>query len=613
MALKDTPSKAQNIATFDSAGGPARLRYDVPLPGQYRGHRIVALDNLGLADADWQVLAADDDLIKQLNLQVAGATGGINYSFDTQLAIQYWFRQARANGVPGDKINELERFLASPEQGQRISLAQGTPTGISFTGSTSLSDIAGLRETLASRSIMFTPGQTRTIGLRGSQVGIPQGLTLDPSVLPPSPLPELIPLLKSYFDKFSLGVLEIPRPDSSGGTVTVDVPVKAQPKPQLALVEVYAVSSFLGDYGLGRTVKTMTLLPGEEMTMRIRTWRSSEMSTKESSSIFDSATVEAKDRFHSAVQRETTDKQTQTSQTEWHVEAEVGASWGWGSANVSGGGGGQYHSGREQFASQVNNATQEHAREASNKRDTSITSTTERIERREDEEIIERVIRNVNLRRVLSFVFRELNQTYDTCMHLVEVKIGYSDGTPNSWREVPLSGLRGLLEEVLQNKIDETAQEILNLISVVFDEQDNPHNVLEQFTWDAAANGWIPDRQPKRMVDGRWAPPQKDLYYRYRRGKIGQSDVEGVILRKTTVVLRTDSVLVEALLGEADALDEYAMVSQKADAEAKELANEQTSIVNAAMEKIDASELLRVYAEIVGKNGVVKLDLHQVP
>jgi hypothetical protein len=323
--------------------------------------------------------------------------------------------------------------------------------------------------------------------------------------------------------------------------------------------------------------------------------------------------VESKDRFQSAVQKETTDKRTQTSQTEWHVEAEVGASWGWGSADFSGGGSGQYHSGREEFGRQVNDASQEHAREASNKRETNVTSSTERTEKLEEEETVDRVIRNVNLRRTLNFVFRELNQTYDTYVHLIEVKIGYSDGTPNSWREVPLSGLRGLLTDVLVGRVDETAKAILDLICIVFDNQDAPQNVLDRFTWNAQKGVWNVEQDPQREADGTWAAPTKDRLYRYKRGRLGQQQVDGVVLRKDRVVLRTDSILVEALLGEADALDEYAMVSQKADAEAKALANVRANTVNDALAALGNPERAKAYAEIVNGNGVVRLDIHQVP
>lgn len=590
MPLNDAPVNAEKIAVFsDTGGNPAKLRYDVPLPGQYRGRRVIALEGLKLADSDWRVMAGgvttgvSQGVTKQLDLKEIEHG---QYSFDERKAEQYFLQTARANGVPGDMVMELERHLATTPQVNR-----GTPDG------EAPSPTRGRRTPVSSPA----PG--------GPDAG-PIGLTPDPDD-PQGLPPELLPLLQDFKEQLHHGTIMIPQRNYGGSATTTPAPIKPTVTPRLALVEMYAISSFLGDYGLGRTVKTMSLLPGEELTMRLRTWRSSERSVKESSSIFDSATSESKERFQSTVQAETTDKHTQTSKTEWHVDANVVAAWGWGAANVTGGGSGEYHSGREQFGRQVNDASQEHARESSNKRDVTVSSSTERTDRSEDEETIERVIRNVNLRRTLNFVFRELNQTYDTYVHLLDVKVGYSDGTPNSWREVPLSGLRQLLEDVLVKKVDETAKAILDLISVVFDESDSPQQVLERFTWQNAANTWLPDPNPTRAQDGSWAPPTKDVVYRYKRGKIGQNIVDGVLMRRDQVVLRTDSVLVEALLGQADALDEYAMVSQRADAEAKTLANDRAGLVNAALQALDDAERATAYAEILNGDGTIRLALNQ--
>lgn len=71
----------------------------------------------------------------------------------------------------------------------------------------------------------------------------------------------------------------------------------------------------------------------------MKTWKSSEQSIKEGSSIVDSHEQSAADKFGETVSHETTDKSTKNSKENWHAEAEVSASWGWGKAKVSGGGG----------------------------------------------------------------------------------------------------------------------------------------------------------------------------------------------------------------------------------------------------------------------------------
>jgi hypothetical protein len=113
MALRDKAVVATQIAAFGDGAiedAPARLRYDVALPGQLRNRRVIALDGLGLAAGDWQPTAAGDEIANEIGLKQVGGSG-TGFTFDTQLAVGYFLRQARANGVPGDKVAELERFL----------------------------------------------------------------------------------------------------------------------------------------------------------------------------------------------------------------------------------------------------------------------------------------------------------------------------------------------------------------------------------------------------------------------------------------------------------------------------------------------------------------------
>ena len=66
---------------------------------------------------------------------------------------------------------------------------------------------------------------------------------------------------------------------------------------------------------------------------------------------------------------------------------------------------------------------------------------------------------------------------------------------------------------------------------------------------------------------------------------VGQR-VAGVVMKKRDIVLPSDSMVVEALLGQADALDAYAIDAQRAEAEAKGLENEREKIAQAALKEI---------------------------
>ena len=62
--------------------------------------------------------------------------------------------------------------------------------------------------------------------------------------------------------------------------------------------------------------------------------------------------------------------------------------------------------------------------------------------------------------------------------------------------------------------------------------------------------------------------------------------VDGVLLSEQEIVMRTDSVIVEALLGQADALDNYSMEIQEAAARKETLANERSELLLSALNEI---------------------------
>ncbi|MEJ2866350.1 hypothetical protein WCD74_01150 [Actinomycetospora sp. OC33-EN08] len=592
------PAAADNIIAFGGSGPDphaAKLDYSVPLPGQLTNRRVVELRGLARLD-EYQTPDTSD-----IPLQIGGSWSDGRYIFRPAAAVKVWLDTAAANGVRGDLTAELSRFLLS---GAR----DVTPAG-------------------GSAPVRVPPQVARTVldvarsnvATHGGEGGLPFGAVVDLSGDPDNgsiTVPELFPLVASFLSTlFSTGVFEIPSAEIGGGVVVAPMLLERDPaepvadpdppQPRIFLVEEWMLSSFLGDYGLGRTVKTMTLLPGEQLTMRLRTWRSSERSERESASIFDSNSREAQQRFSTEVERETTDKRSKTKTEEWHAEAKVGASWGFGSAEVSGGGSGKYHSARDQFAKQVNSAAQEHARSESSKRENTITSSTEVTEKREDEESTERVIRNVNLRHTLNFVFRELNQQYLTYLHLTNVKIGFTNGTVNSWREVPVAQLRDLLDEVLlPEAVERVANAILKVAYRTFDVDGNPVTVLERRDWDPENDSWS-EPVLATSVGGVVTAPSDVVHYRFRKGFLGAVDgepntrVPGVVLVHDSVTMTTDSVVGEALLGQADALDVYAMATQAADASAKTLANERDELVNEALRKLPDAEKVDAYIRML--------------
>ncbi|MBN2068823.1 MAG: hypothetical protein JW739_04225 [Opitutales bacterium] len=385
--------------------------------------------------------------------------------------------------------------------------------------------------------------------------------------------------------------LMVPTLDWSGSVKLVPVPFEDDPQPKIFIIEVYGISSFLGDYGIGKTVRTFSLFPGETTNIHIKTWQSTTESIKESSSIIDSHSESAKERFSDKIQNETTDKSTESTMHTWSASASASASWGWGKASMKASASGEYKSGQESFAKAASESVSEHAKEASGKRDLTVTSSSEKTTTSTDETIIERQITNLNKRRTLNFLFKELNQEYITKLHLKDIRIAYSNGRSDSWREVSVAQLQQFLEDVVTEKYRETiARQILRLIATAVDKNDLPVDLLEKVYLEnhgrsVRVEEVLPDSQ------GEYAVPFSNVFYRFKRGPLAQEavadhPVDGVLISENKVVMRTDSVLVESLLGENDALDEFAMEVQNAAAREKSLANERETLLLTTLQEI---------------------------
>lgn len=548
-----------SIVFHEGTAGPAKVDYSVPMPGTHFGRRIVRLD-LGIKDTEWD---ADALTFGKQPGEAAGITQqGAEISIDVATARIYLRDKLTAAGFRSDDVDLALTRLHEVVNGS----AQPAPR-------------RRLRSLVADASLELATDFAVT--------------TTPPPPPPPPPEPtpadRLDEIIDTFVENARRGVVTNIAVDSTGDVVLEPRPITVAVEPNLFLVEKYAISSFLGDYGMGRTVRTFTLLPGESTSIRIKTWQSTEQSRKQASSIIDSHEHAAETRFQSEVQKETTDKKTRSSEEKWSVEAEASASWGWGSAKVSGSASGEYHSGREQFSKQTSSAVGEHAAKASSKRELSVTSESETTTTTGEESIVERTISNANVRRVLNFVFRELNQEYTTKLHLVDVQVAFTNLRTDSWHVVPMSGLRQLLDDVIdatparRNKL---ASLILKIAAVVMNHASEPVHVLETVHHDPLTEQF--DVDPISFdSDGLPEPPTQERHYRFKAGPLGQDAedpdarplVDGVLMSDQTVVMRTDSVIVEALLGESDALDDFAMEVQRAAATKQTLANQREQLL----------------------------------
>jgi len=374
-----------------------------------------------------------------------------------------------------------------------------------------------------------------------------------------------------------------------------------QAKPVIQIVEKYQLSSFLGTYGAGRTVSTFSLLPGEETTISIKSYRKSETDRKETSSILDSVTQASADEFQDSLTREQSDKQNTAESSEWHVEGSADCSWGFGNAKVSAGGGGNSSSSREEFARDVSSVASKHAAKASAKRDFEInTSYSEKVVAGTESSIV-RKLKNINKSRTLNFVFRQMNQEFITILHLVDVRIGFWNGFDKLRREAALPEIDSFLKEYLKpGKVQEVKKAIEAELKSVYDYEGKCKEMVETV---------------ERGSSSYWRVPKTTSAYEDKATNT-RIAVPGIIMSAQKITMRTDGLIVEALLGRGEALEEVEVAKNKAEALEKQAQADRAALLNQIVkdkDKDQADLLAKLTSAAPAPAAPIQVDVHSEP
>ncbi len=538
------------LIKFEPGGKAPVLNYNVPEPTAYSGRNFIALD----FSADYFKPNAFERPIRPDEPTKPPIPPIPSYEFPTRPQ-----GEISPNGTPPEVPHEIPDIDLPPKPGSGRHIEnRRSVTNLELTEITNLVE-KNMKSGFADRRLFpnaqLTSGNLRFIGKTNP------GFEVN-STIPVSPkLEQLDPGEVSVMMKEGKR-LNIYR--SLFGTLTynyIPEPDIADAQPRILLVETYRLSSYLGSYGAGRTVKTFTLLPGEKTKISVRTFLKTETERKSASSILDSFSQESADDFEQSLQEEQTDKTTGAESFEYHAEAEAKASWGWGSAKVSGGVKGGTSSSREEFAKNVSNATEKHTSKSSAKRDVEINTSYEVKETEEEETTIERELENINLSRTLNFVFRQMNQEFISVLSLTDVRVAFFNGYAETRKEVTLPQIDSLLDEFIVDEPDKrnfVRQNIVDALENVLDFKDEFHNVVEEMAIDQ---------------ENPYLRFKKDLISVYKDEVTGtEFTVPGIILAATKNVLRTEGVLVEALMGEGEALDGYAKRLQELEVTRREAA-----------------------------------------
>jgi hypothetical protein len=370
--------------------------------------------------------------------------------------------------------------------------------------------------------------------------------------------------------------------DSNGNSVSQTINLILAPfEPRLWLysklliIEEVRLTNYSGQYGRGKVLRTLSLLPGETSNISVSSYSTSETTTTDTTSIFDELNDKTSSDFDTSVADEQADKSSQNDSEAWGIQAKASASWGWGSAEVTGNYKSDSNAAREDLRKSVKSATLKHAAERSSRRTVQVNAENQQTITSGTTQSIQRTISNINVSRTLNFIFYQLNQEYISLLHLVDVRIGYvraflslMDGTTQfDYQEVTLTDLPVLISQAIRQDFQgDVTGDIFDVLDNVVDYADVLHPLTET----------------KVPLDETGAPVPDAAYFRFRRDLVGAwpdpstgvtYTVPGVILGVNNVTMRTDGVLVDSALGQSPAIDDYNVGLQQASLEQRQLAN----------------------------------------
>ena len=431
-------------------------------------------------------------------------------------------------------------------------------------------------------------------------------------------------------------------------TITKYVAEPPVPRPMITIVEEYSTTSYLGNYGAGRVVKTLSLMPGERTTISVRTYKDMSSTKDSAQNILDSFSDTSATELDNLMQIEqgnitstsdtsggssgsfSTNTEAHNSQSSFNVSANisafgfgVGGGYGQSSSDASSGANGwnnaanySHNGARTSNVNTINNALDKHVQASNSNRQINVnTSTSDTASSGEEDSTVRELI-NYNKSRVLNFTFRQLLQEYTVITSLVNLKFVYTNGYPESFTMVDLNNLDNMIADVIADGPDPLNPEeyrdkvkcaLLQNYCQVLDYNDDLQDFLDRKTVTAGKcfMTWLPSCTPKD--DSFWRV-KKDLEQVYDPTGANIT-VKGVILSVQKQTLQTSSVIADALLGRGEALDCYNQKAQDAESLSALISN--MSAIQSVQDSIQNSSIAIDVANQSLEMGDKKLDKMQ--
>lgn len=420
-------------------------------------------------------------------------------------------------------------------------------------------------------------------------------------------IPPFVVNLNNVAERLSRGQLPMVVIDAAGKP-SFQYLEKPQYNPRIFCLFDVNICSYLGNYGAGKTIKTFSLLPGEKTTISVRTYKDSTTTKTLAENILDSSGSSGYNRFQSNWENHT--GSDFLNEINGFSSRETGGAHNTPAVLAPILGQGQSSAATYTSSNVVTHlnlmvetlyaALNDSVSESNEYRETTVNTTTETTTSEGEETSIVRMLENTNWSRTLNFVFRQLLQEHHVITWLKNIRFAVTNGDPAGTMVCQIWDLENMLNSVLEpTEVAGVLQDLINYVCHVRDYQGNMQQFFEQHTISAGAcvGGGTSTYDVWEKKTG-----LSQTYNPTGQSKPLSITVPGVILNVQTAVLRTDSVIVDSLLGQGEALDCYNSRLQEAAANAAELENDKTEQAMAIINSIaDAKDKAEAYRKVFGK------------
>jgi hypothetical protein len=589
------PVVAERIAVFgDDQTDPAHILYDLPANIHHNGRRTVRLN--APAEA-WkpEAYGIGRDLRNELNLKSPNG----KYTFNVVAALWLLREELQAEGASETTLRGVDAAIALISRRGNEDAQSNGESAIELL-SLELPSAQPITPSLPSEAVPAVRNESMREGapLGGKGLSLPsdyqgplepRGSGLELALEPINPTGRLPAYLPVFLSALTRGELVLPRRKWSGELTLVRVtlpdtsipegPSTNRPEPTLFLVEDYELMAESAGFGLGRTLRVATFLPGVSLAIPIIAWRPNRLPT--GTNVLDSFSVPSANDFSARIVARFGDNQTRTLSRQFSSEIMSTAGFSPLISDAQSRADLAMGFGRREWCKAVERALLEHCRRASDLR----TTTQDVADELRPNEPTWHTANNVNLRVAMSAVYRQLNRRFRYQLRLTDVRLAFANGRFRSWTELPIWSMRPLLETVV---VDDAVESVERIVL------DSVKGLLEYI-------------QPS---DG--DSEQLDTHLPEVLPRLNSELIADASLLQGSVEVATGSVLGEVLLGQADALDRYALALQASDAEARDLQNKLQEVLREALEAIqDPAARADAFASAYRPDGALRLRLEQ--